>query len=146
MSIFFNNKPKKIVQKKPKKTVKLEWHKDATIQQEMGKIVASLEMSHVIPERVYCYRTTGSKARAYARIWSFPKIFQEALSIESAYVMEIISERYGWLNHEEKTKVIIHELLHIPKNFSGSLLPHKYGHTQIDKEVETLYKRFLESK
>jgi predicted metallopeptidase len=146
MSIFFNNKPKKIVQKKPKKTVKLEWHKDATIQQEMGKIVASLEMSHVIPERVYCYRTTGSKARAYARIWSFPKIFQEALSIESAYVMEIISERYGRLNHEEKTKVIIHELLHIPKNFSGSLLPHKYGHTQIDKEVETLYKRFLESK
>ena len=146
MSIFFNNKPKKIVQKKPKKTVKLEWHKDATIQQEMGKIVASLEMSHVIPERVYCYRTIGSKARAYARIWSFPKIFQEALSIESAYVMEIISERYGRLNHEEKTKVIIHELLHIPKNFSGSLLPHKYGHTQIDKEVETLYKRFLESK
>lgn len=145
MSIFFNNKPKKIVQKKPKKTVKLEWHKDATIQQEMGKIVASLEMSHVIPERVYCYRTTGSKARAYARIWSFPKIFQEALSIESAYVMEIISERYGRLNHEEKTKVIIHELLHIPKNFSGSLLPHKYGHTQIDKEVETLYKKYAES-
>jgi predicted metallopeptidase len=145
MSIFFNNKPKKIVQKKPKKTVKLEWHKDATIQQEMGKIVASLEMSHVIPERVYCYRTTGSKARAYARIWSFPKIFQEALSIESAYVMEIISERYGRLNHEEKTKVIIHELLHIPKNFSGSLLPHKYGHTQIDKEVETLYKKYREA-
>ena len=146
MSIFFNNKPKKVVQKKPKKTVSLEWHKDTQIQQEMGKIVASLEMSHVIPERVYCYRTIGSKARAYARIWSFPKIFQEALSIESAYVMEIISERYDRLNHEEKTKVIIHELLHIPKNFSGSLLPHKYGHTQIDKEVETLYKRFLESK
>jgi len=145
MSIFFNNKPKKIVQKKPKKTVKLEWHKDTQIQEEMGKIVSSLEMSHVIPERVYCYRTTGSKARAYARIWSFPKIFQEALSIESAYVMEIISERYDRLNHEEKTKVIIHELLHIPKNFSGSLLPHKYGHTQIDKEVETLYKKYAES-
>jgi predicted metallopeptidase len=59
--------------------------------------------------------------------------------------MEIISERYDRLNHEEKTKVIIHELLHIPKNFSGSLLPHKYGHTQIDKEVETLYKKYREA-
>ncbi len=133
------------VQKKLKKTIKLEWQKDEKIQQEMVGIIKILEMDHVISRRVYCYRTTGSKARAYARIWSFPKIFQEALSIEAAYVMEIISEKFDRLNHEEKTKVIIHELLHIPKNFSGSLLPHKYGHTQIDREVETLFKKYIEN-
>lgn len=141
MSFFFNTKPEsKTVSKKPK-TIKLEWKKDSQIQHEMEEIISRLELSHIDPERVFCYRTTGSKAHAYARIWSFPRIFQDALSIEPSYVMEIISERFDRLNEENKKKVIIHELLHIPKNFSGSLLPHKYGHTQIEKEVDVLYEK-----
>ena len=103
-------------------------------------------MEHVLKDRVFCYRTTGSKARAYARIWAFPKIFQEVLTITPAYVLEIISEKYDRLNSEDKKKVIIHELLHIPKNFSGSLLPHSYGHTKIEKEVEVLFKRYVNNK
>lgn len=118
------------------------WEKDKDIQFQMEHIIKSLEMLHIDPSRVYCYRTLGSKARAYARIWSFPKIFQEVLEIKPAYVMEIISEKYDKLNEEEKKKVIIHELLHIPKNFSGSLLPHKYGYTRIEKEVNVLFDKY----
>lgn len=142
MSFLSKPKPKKVKRIKSKKSSKLEWEKDAVLQKEMGKIIVSLELSYITPERVFCYRTTGSKARAYARIWSFPKIFQEVLTIEPAYVMEIISEKFDRLDDENKKKVIIHELLHIPKNFSGSLLPHKYGHTRIEKEVDVLFKRY----
>lgn len=126
-----------------KKTKKLEWEKDQNIQRQMTNLVTELKMDHVIPERVFCYRTTGSKAHAYARIWAFPKVFQLALEIEPAYVMEIISERFDKLSADEKAKVILHELLHIPKNFSGSLLPHKYGNKRIDKEVEVLFKKYV---
>lgn len=140
MSFFgSNSKPRK--RRRVTRSTKLEWFKDNEIQQNMEEIVKKIDFLHVRRDRVFCYRTTGSKARAYARIWAFPKIFQEVLSLEPAYVMEIISEKFNKLNAEQKKKVIIHELLHIPKNFSGSLLPHSYGHTKIEKEVEVLYKK-----
>lgn len=124
----------------------LSWTRDTEIQDEMSQIINSLGLSYINGKRVFCYRTSGSKARAYARIWSFPKIFQEVLEIEPAYVMEIISEKFDKLNTDNRKKVIIHELLHIPKNFSGSLLPHKYGYTKIEKEVEVLFKRYMNNK
>ncbi len=146
MGIFFKKAQKKIDKKKTKKSAKLEWKKADDVQDIMQDLVISLEMDHVKSERVFCYRTTGSKARAYARIWSFPKIFQEVLMIDAAYVLEIISEKFDRLPLDEKKRVIIHELLHIPKNFSGSLLPHSYGHTQIEREVEVLFKKYTNSR
>lgn len=145
MSFFSKPSPKKATRRKAKPSG-LSWVKDSGIQAELGQIVTSLGLSHINPARVFCYRTTGSKARAYARIWSFPKIFQEVLTIEPAYVVEIISEKFDKLDADNKKKVIIHELLHIPKNFSGSLLPHKYGYTKIEKEVEVLFKKYMNSK
>lgn len=142
MALFGNSK--KTTRRKPKQ--KLLWEKDASIQEEMEEMVTALEMKHVKVDRVFCYRTSGSKAHAYARIWAFPKIFQEVLSLEPAYVLEIISEKFEKLDKKNKKKVIIHELLHIPSNFSGSLLPHKYGHTKIEREVENLFKRYEQNK
>ncbi len=125
---------------KQKKNKKLEWEKDETAQKLVHYFAETEHFKHVRPDRIFCYRTTGSKARAYARIWAFPKIFQNALDLEPAYVIECITEKFDRLNEEDKKKVIIHELLHIPKNFSGSLLPHKYGHKRIDSEVKKIYK------
>ncbi len=140
---FFGLKNKTVISKKRKAPAKkLAWHKDAGIQSEMEKIVKGIGFDHIREGRVFCYRTTGSRARAYARIWAFPKIFQQVLDIQPAYVMEIISEKFDRLPSNEKTKVIIHELLHIPKNFSGSLLPHSYGHTKIEREVNVLYEKY----
>lgn len=137
---LFGRKKTPVKRVRRKKQVKLEWEQDEFLQNQLNSLVNVLEFSHVNAKRVFCYRTTGSSARAYARIWAFPKIFQEVLAVEPAYVIEVLSEKYDKLGPEEKTKVLIHELLHIPKNFSGSLLPHTYGNKQIHKEVERLYK------
>ena len=99
-------------------------------------------MPYVNTDRIFCYRSQGSKSRSYARIWSFPKIFQEVLDVEPAYVIEVLSERFDKLSDDNKTRVLIHELLHIPKNFSGALLPHKSHGRRINKEVDLLYKMF----
>lgn len=145
MSFFSNSKPLSVKRRK-KVRQDLAWQKDASIQKEMEEIVKALDMEHVKAERVFCYKTTGSKARAYARIWAFPKIFQQVLNIEPAYVMEVISERFERLDSDSRKKVIIHELLHIPKNFSGALLPHKYGYTKIEKEVSVLFDRYKQNR
>lgn len=118
----------------------MKWHEAPDLQEQLVEIVATLEMKHIQEKRIFCYRSTGAKTRAYARIWSFPKIFQEALEIEPAYVIEIVSEKFNRLKDKDRTKVLIHELLHIPKNFSGSLLPHKHTGRTIDKEVDRLFK------
>lgn len=91
-------------------------------------------------------RSTGATSRARARIWSFPKIWQMALNQPAHYVIEVLSQHFDHLSEDDKTRVIIHELMHIPKNFSGALVPHRgRHHFRIDaRTVETLFKQYRE--
>lgn len=50
-----------------------------------------------------------------------------ALEKDPAYVIEVISERFDRLGEKEKDEVILHELAHIPRNFSGSLMAHSHA-------------------
>ena len=103
------------------------------MQADLEAIVRALpeEFGHVDVRRVVCFRSRGSTARIYARIWSMPGIFQAALGIEAHYVIEVV-ERYDRSSREEQEKTLIHELLHIPKTFSGALVPHKCFGRNID--------------
>jgi predicted metallopeptidase len=120
----------------------MEWDKADDIKNDLRHILEVLELSHINLERIFCYRTKGSKVRAYARTWAMPKIFQNALSIQPAYVIEVLSKHYDGLQSDEKKKVLIHELLHIPKNFSGALLPHKHRSRNLQKLTNQLFKEY----
>ena len=121
---------------------KLDWKAASKIKADIKKILGVLDFKHIDSTRIFCFRTSGSKSRSYARIWSFPKIFQRALRIEPAYVIEVLSKYYDKLNEDEKKKVLIHELLHIPKNFSGALLPHRSKHRHLQSQVNQLFKEY----
>jgi len=96
------------------------------VKRLVDEILDNLDLFHIVPQFVYCYRSKGSKSkRIIARIHGLGKIWQEALRQPSAYVIEVISERYDKLSNEDKEKTLIHELLHIPKGFSGGFRPHK---------------------
>jgi predicted metallopeptidase len=95
------------------------------VKERIRNVVAGTEMRHVNCERLVCFRSRGSKSCAIARIWSLPKIWQKALNVEPHYVIEVVSERYDKLGEDEKDKTMIHELLHIPKTFSGAVVSHK---------------------
>ena len=107
-------------------------------------IVDKLDFSHIPKNRVYCYRSYGSKAgNVIARIHSLPKIWQQALSEPAYYAVEVLSEQYDPLPEDEKMKTLIHELLHIPNSFGGGFRHHKDWVTR--KRVDSLYARLKQT-
>lgn len=101
------------------------WTPSPQITRRIRFLVSRLRMSHINPLHIYCFSSHGSTGHATARIWSLPTVWQQALDTPPAYCLEVISERFNRLSLPEQEKVLIHELLHIPKTFSGSLVPHR---------------------
>lgn len=120
----------------------MEWKTAPDVKENLEEILEVISLPHVNANRIFCFRTEGSTSRSYARIWSFPKIFQTALETEPAYVIEVLSRYYDKLSIDEQKKVLIHELLHIPKNFSGALLPHRSRGRHLGSMVNKLFKEY----
>lgn len=119
----------------------MEWQKAPDINKEIRLLVKKLNFAHIDPERIVAFRSLGSKSRARARIWSFPKVWQLALNLPAYYVIEVLSQHFDHLSGDDQRKIIIHELMHIPSNFSGALLPHRGRGRRIDsRTVEQLFK------
>ena len=88
--------------------------------------VNALKWSYIKPDKIICFESRGTKSNSVqARCWSLPRIWQQALNIEAHYVIEVVGERFDEFDNETRDKILIHELLHIPKTFSGALRPHK---------------------
>lgn len=128
------------------KSTKLEWDEAKDVKKKIENILSILEFPYIKAENIHCYRTEGSKSRAYARIWSMPKIFQRALNLEPNYVIEVLAKYYDRLNEDEKSKVLIHELLHIPKNFSGALVPHVTQSRHLGRTANKLFSEYLKNR
>lgn len=120
----------------------MDWQEANDIKRQIRKILQVLDLPHINTSRIFCYRSVGSSSRSYARIWSFPKIFQRALGVEPAYVIEVLVKHFDKLDSDNQKKVLIHELLHIPKNFSGTLLPHRGRGRHLGKMVNTLFEEY----
>ena len=120
----------------------MEWNDAEDVKKDLEKVLKTIDLPHIDMEKIHCFRTTGSKTRAYARTWAFPKIFQRALGVEPAYVIEVLSKYYDKLSRDEQAKVLIHELLHIPKNFSGALLPHNTRSRNLHTVAKQLFKEY----
>jgi len=121
----------------------IEYVEAPDVKKLADEIVEAVGLYHVVPQFVYCVRSNGSTSkRTIARIHGFGKIWQETLHFPASYVIEVISERYDRLSEEDKEKVIIHELLHIPAGFAGGFRPHK-GY--INREtVDEMHRAFKE--
>jgi predicted metallopeptidase len=122
----------------------ISYEKASDVEESAKRIVDTLKLGHIDKERIHFYRSKGSKARrVQARIHGLGRIWFDALGIRPNYVIEVISEEFDKLDSIEKEKVIIHELMHIPRGFSGGFVPHR---GKINKRtVEALHKRYAES-
>ena len=85
-----------------------------------------------------------SRANALARIWGLPPVFQDALRLRPHYVIEFMVPAFDRLPREEQDRVIIHELLHIPRTFSGGIRPERSPSMSINRHtVERYYRQYL---
>lgn len=122
----------------------MEFIIDKKTQERVKKILKKIDLPHIEIKQIVCFRSYGSTSKARARIWSLPRIWQKALKVKPHYCIEVLAEKFDKMSKVNQTKVLIHELLHIPKTFSGALLPHRgRGRVSIDaKAVNKLYKEY----
>ena len=119
----------------------IKFRKDEELTEKIQDIVSKLKFTHVDMGRVICIRSKGSKAKqTIARCYALSKIWQLALGIKAHYVIEVISEKFDKLSKDEKEKIMIHELMHIPFSMGGGFKHHKNWVTR--KNVEALHEKY----
>ena len=108
--------------------------------QQIAEEISNLLFPHVKLERVKCFRSYGTSSRGtIARCHTIGKLMQKAMNTNAFYVLEFISERFDKLKEEDKIKVIIHELMHIPATFGGGFRHHDHV---CDRNIEKNYRAY----
>jgi predicted metallopeptidase len=127
-----------------KKTRNIRYEIANDIQTRFADIVRMLNLDHIDLDNVVCVRSFGSSARrVVARCHGMSKVLQIAMRIKAFYVLEFISERFDRLSESDQDETIIHELMHIPKNFGGGFRYH--DHVTV-KNVKTMLDRYRAAK
>ena len=121
--------------------MKYEFAQD--LQDRMNEIALALEMEHIDLERVKCFRSFGSSTkRTLARCHTIGKLMQKAMNAKAHYAIEFL-EKFEKLSKEDQDKVIIHELLHIPKTFGGGFRQHDFV---CERNVDIMHEKFMDLK
>jgi predicted metallopeptidase len=119
----------------------MKYQKAPEIKELVAYLVPRLGMTHIKVDNIHCIRSFDAKTRAIARIWGMSRLFKEVVGIEPHYIIEVNAKKYDRQNDRDKIKTLIHELMHIPRTFSGALLSHHGPYHDInDREVEKLLK------
>lgn len=109
--------------------------------QEKAQEISKVLFPHVKLDKIKCYRSYGTSSRGtIARCHALGKLMQKALDVDAFYCLEFISERFDRLSISDQTKVIIHELMHIPFTFGGGFKHHDVVNT---KNVNRAYELYL---
>ena len=117
----------------------IKYEQAPEIKCKVEDIVRKLELEHVDISRIACFKSQGSSSRrTVARCYALSKIWQKTLNIQAHYIIEVLSEKFDKLSEADKDRVLIHELLHIPKSFGGGFRHHDFV---CNRNVEQLYKR-----
>lgn len=114
------------------------------IKTQIDLLVERLDFKHIRASNIHCIRSFDAKTRAIARIWGMSRLFKEVAGLEPHYIIEVNTKRFDKLPPREKIKTLIHELMHIPKTFSGALLSHRGRYHRInDREIEKILRNML---
>ena len=106
--------------------------------------ISRILFPHVDVNNVKCFRSYGtSSRRTIARCHGLGKLMQKALLRNAFYALEFLSERFDKVDMEEQIKIIIHELMHIPKCFGGGFKHHDFV---TEKSVNKYYKEYKRKK
>jgi len=123
----------------------IKYYQAPDIQKIAEEVVDKLDWNHIHLEHVAFIRSFGSAARrTIARCHALGKAMQIGMQRKKGfYLIEVISEKFDKLPVDEQLKVIIHELMHIPKSFGGGFIHHNKVH---DASVNKVYNNYCNLK
>jgi predicted metallopeptidase len=122
----------------------IQYHLADDIDSRVKEILRKLKMTHIDETRLICLRSKGSGSKSViARCHGLSRIMQLALNKQPHYVIEVLSEKFDPLSKEDQTKVLIHEILHIPHSFGGGFRAHKPFVTRA--KVQRMYQEFMKA-
>ncbi|MBI4100027.1 metallopeptidase [Candidatus Microgenomates bacterium] len=125
----------------------MDWKFAPDVKLRLDRLLKSNLFPHISATKITALRGYGSTGRAIARIWSLPRPWQLALKISPQYIIEVIAERFDKMSPEDQDRTLIHELMHIPKTFSGALVSHRGRYHRIDhKTVEKIYENITSAR
>jgi predicted metallopeptidase len=120
-------------------------------------MIVKLGLDYINPEQIKCVLSyKSSSKRVIARLHPSLRVFAYAFDSKPLYIIELVSEKFNKLGEKDKLKVLIHELMHIPKTFSGAARDHsKIGNISDSgkmskylnsgcKTIEALLKQYME--
>ncbi|MBS3084290.1 hypothetical protein J4411_00045 [Candidatus Pacearchaeota archaeon] len=109
--------------------------------QILAEDIATRIFPHIKIDRVKCFRSYGSSTKhTIARCHALGKLLQKAMDVPAFYALEFLGEKFDKMSRDEKLKVIIHELMHIPEGFGGGFKNHNIVN---DKNVEECYGDYM---
>src|SRR5690349_4226524 len=114
------------MRRRKKSYTQVEWEKAPDIHARINTLITHLDLDWLDVTKIYTIRSSGSSARAYARIWGMSRIWQVAAGLPAVYCLEVVSQYFDKLPQRKKDEILLHELAHIPKNFSGALVAHNH--------------------
>ena len=121
----------------------IQYYDAPDIRHRIEEIIDILRFDHVDLKNLRCIRSRGSDSkRTIARIHGLGRIWQEALQMEPAYVIEVIHEMFDYYPLASQDRTLIHELMHIPQTAKGGFRHHKDHVTH--ENVDTWYKRYVQ--
>lgn len=122
----------------------MRYEQSADLDERIGDIISVLGLDYIDVSKIASFRSHGTNSRRIiARCHGLPKVMQLGLKADPFYVIEVISERFDKMPYEDQTKVLIHEILHIPKNFGGGFRQHDFVNR---RTVEMVYRRYRQLK
>ena len=135
-------------QRRKKRSKKpIEWREAPDIKGDIERLIKLVDLDWLSSEKIYCMRSENANTRAIARIWGLSRVWQIALEIKPSYVLEVVSEYFDRLPDIKKDEVLLHELAHIPHNFSGALVPHtKRGKNNFHDKLHSMIVKYHEAK
>lgn len=108
--------------------------------QATAEEISRILFPHIQIDNVKCFRSFGTSSKlTIARCHAIGKILQKALDRKAFYALEFLSERFDKFDEEEKVKIIMHELMHIPKAFGGGFKHHDFV---CNKNINKYYKEY----
>jgi len=110
--------------------------------QVLAEDVCKRVFPHIKIHRIKCYRSYGSSTKhTIARCHALGKLMQVAMDVDAFYALEFLGEKFNSMSIEEKAKVVIHELMHIPESFGGGF---KHHDVVTDRNVNNCYKAYID--